>query len=170
MKKLRILVKVGTNVLTDPQGRLDQDVITRLARQMASLKSDGHEVLLVSSGAVGAGKDRLNLNTGSDPVVQRQVYASIGQIALMEKYQQALSSWHLHAAQVLATKEDFRDRDRRPQRHGAIALAAKPVATERRSSSPDPGGKQSMAGWRVLHLPANGGGSGRAKSRETINL
>ena len=128
MKKLRILVKVGTNVLTDPQGRLDQDVITRLARQMASLKSDGHEVLLVSSGAVGAGKDRLNLNTGSDPVVQRQVYASIGQIALMEKYQQALSSWHLHAAQVLATKEDFRDRDHAHNMAACLlALCQQPV-------------------------------------------
>ena len=111
MKKQRILIKVGTNVLTDAMGRLDRDIIIRLSGQMATLKQQGHEVLLVSSGAVGAGKDQLALRSGADTVVQRQVYASIGQIALMGTYQQALNPWNLHAAQVLATKEDFRDRD-----------------------------------------------------------
>lgn len=128
MNKQRILIKVGTNVLTDARGRLDQETIIQLSEQMATLKKEGHEVLLVSSGAVGAGKDQLTLRTGADPVVQRQVYAAIGQIALMEKYQQALAPWDLHAAQVLATKEDFRDRDHAHNMAACLlALCQQPV-------------------------------------------
>ena len=106
----RIVVKVGTNVLTDENGLLDMAVINSLIDQIANLKEKGIEIILVSSGAVGAGKSVLQLSPSTNKIAQRQVYSAIGQIRLMNMYAQILQNHHLHCAQVLATKEDFRDR------------------------------------------------------------
>jgi len=110
IKMKRVVIKVGTNVLTDENGSIDKVIIRQLVDQIAHLKQLGKEVVLVSSGAVGAGRDIIHLSEKANPIVKRQVYSSIGQIKLIGLYQEALLNKKLHCAQVLTTKEDFRDR------------------------------------------------------------
>lgn len=105
-----MVVKVGTNVLTRPDGLLDMTSISGLVDQIAELKRMGISVILVSSGAVGAGRSLLPLKEQTNKVVRRQVLSSIGQVRLMEIYREFFSNHGLFCAQVLATKEDFRDR------------------------------------------------------------
>ena len=107
----KIVVKVGTNVLTDAQGNIDHDLLKRLVGQIAELKRSGNQVVLVSSGAVGAGRAHLQLPGKLNPVTQRQVFSAVGQVKLMSFYQEIFLTHELFCAQVLATKEDFRDRD-----------------------------------------------------------
>jgi len=106
----KIVVKVGTNVLTRPDGLPDITTISHLVDQLALAKKEGYQVILVSSGAVGAGKSLLNKMGEANKVIRQQVFASIGQIRLMGVYADLLSNYNLLCAQVLATKEDFRDR------------------------------------------------------------
>lgn len=105
----RLVIKVGTNVLTRPDGRLDVTNISHLVDQIALLKASGISLVLVSSGAVGAGRELLDMPEDSGGVAQRQVLSAIGQVRLMEIYRQLFAGHSLHCAQVLATKGDFRD-------------------------------------------------------------
>ncbi|MBI4232516.1 glutamate 5-kinase [Candidatus Peregrinibacteria bacterium] len=106
----KIIVKVGTNVISREDGLVDEKVLKSLVTQIARLKNDGVGVILVSSGAVGAGKASIKLAEKSDSVVTRQVLASVGQIKLINTYSKLFAEHNYHCAQVLATKEDFRDR------------------------------------------------------------
>ncbi len=108
--QIKVVVKVGTNVLTRADGRLDITNISHLVDQLAKLKELGHQVILVSSGAVGAGRELLPSAEQLDPVIRRQMLSAIGQVRLMELYRQLFASHQLICGQVLATKEDFRDR------------------------------------------------------------
>jgi len=110
MNYKKIVVKVGTNVLTRSDGFLDTTTISHLVDQMAQLKKQGVSIILVSSGAVGAGKSALQLSEDTNKIVQRQVYSSIGQVRLMTTYTNLFGNYQIHCGQVLATKEDFRDR------------------------------------------------------------
>ncbi len=110
MKWNRIVIKLGTNVLTDDNGQIDDAIINSIVDQITQLKQAGKEVILVSSGAVGAGKSLITLPEKINNVTKRQVYSSIGQIELMSKYKVAFAKRDILCAQVLATKEDFRDR------------------------------------------------------------
>ncbi|PPK88130.1 glutamate 5-kinase [Neolewinella xylanilytica] len=105
----RLVIKVGTNVLTRADGRLDITSISNLVDQIADLKQRGVELVLVSSGAVGAGKELLPGRANDEAVAQRQVYSAIGQVRLMELYRNLFAGHRLLCAQVLATKGDFRD-------------------------------------------------------------
>lgn len=105
-----IVVKIGTNVLTRNDGRLDVTNISHLVDQMAALRAQGVDIVLVTSGAVGAGRELLPAADHYDRVVRRQMLSAIGQIRLMELYRQLFSGHGLLCGQVLATKEDFRDR------------------------------------------------------------
>ncbi|HFA49320.1 MAG TPA: glutamate 5-kinase [Bacteroidetes bacterium] len=107
----RIVIKVGTNVLTAADGTLDIALIADLVAQIAQAKKMGKEILLVSSGAVGAGKAILQLPEKLNPITKRQVFASVGQVELMKWYTELFRQQGMHCAQVLATKEDFRDRE-----------------------------------------------------------
>lgn len=104
-----VVIKVGTNVLTRPDGRLDVTNISHLVDQIARLKEKGVSLVLVSSGAVGAGRELLPVNEDFGDVARRQVLSSIGQVRLMELYRQLFAGHKLLCAQVLATKGDFRD-------------------------------------------------------------
>jgi len=106
----KIVVKVGTNVLTRSDGYLDLTAISHLVDQIATLKKGGVGVILVSSGAVGAGKSAIQLSEHLHKIIQRQVYSSIGQVRLMNTYANLFGNYQIHCGQVLATKEDFRDR------------------------------------------------------------
>ncbi len=104
----RIVVKVGTNVLTTAEGNLDLETLGNLVDQIAQLQGAGYQMLLVSSGAVGAGKSVFNFKDTGDKIASRQVYSSIGQILLIHEYYQRFREHHIFCSQVLATKEDFR--------------------------------------------------------------
>ena len=106
----KIVVKIGTNVLSRPDGQLDITAISQIVDQIAEVKKRGTEVVLVSSGAVGAGRSIATLPKDVSRVVQRQVLAAVGQIKLMSIYADLFGRYGLLCAQVLATKEDFRDR------------------------------------------------------------
>lgn len=105
-----LVIKVGTNVLTRPDGRLDITHISHLVDQLADLKRRGEAVILVTSGAVGAGRELMPQTDHLDPVVRRQLLSAVGQVRLMELYRQLFAGHGLLCAQILATKEDFRDR------------------------------------------------------------
>lgn len=103
----RVVVKIGSNVLTTDSGQLDTSVIAGLVEQLASLKRAGHTVVLVTSGAVAAGKSIYQLKNIDDITTQRQIYSSIGQVKLMNLYYELFSVHGIICSQVLATKEDF---------------------------------------------------------------
>ena len=76
----KVVIKVGTNVLSDPAGLLDRQAINHLVDQFIEIKKRGIDLIVVSSGAVGAGKSYIKTPTPSSRTVQRQVYAATGQI------------------------------------------------------------------------------------------
>ncbi len=106
----RIVVKVGTTLLTHETHRLNIQVMAALAEQMARLRDGGAEVVLVSSGAVAAGRHVLGLSPGERTLPVRQVMAAAGQGRLMHAYEQ-LFDWHqIPVAQALLTRKDLDDR------------------------------------------------------------
>jgi glutamate 5-kinase len=107
-----VVVKVGTNVLADSSGALDRGRISALADQLARLRTAGRRVVLVSSGAIGAGVGRLALGKRPTDLPHLQACAAVGQCALMQAYQEALAPHGLNAAQILLTAGDFDHRVR----------------------------------------------------------
>ncbi len=108
----RIVVKIGSALLTrDGQG-LNSDGIQDWAAQLAQLRGRGMEVVLVSSGAVAAGMQRLGRSTRPHALHELQAMAAIGQMNLVQVYESAFQRHGLHAAQVLLTHEDLADRGR----------------------------------------------------------
>ncbi|MBM3162648.1 MAG: glutamate 5-kinase [Chlorobi bacterium] len=106
----KIVVKVGTNVITDREGRLDLDILGKLTSEIAELHRKGVQVILVSSGAVGAGRSIVNITGTLSPVATRQVLAATGQIRLINTYSTFFAAYGLLTAQILVTKGDFSDR------------------------------------------------------------
>jgi glutamate 5-kinase len=106
----RITVKVGSNVLTKPDGTLDDVSITNLVDQMAFLRQKGVEIVLVSSGAVAAGRGEIGNGKKLDTVSARQLWSAVGQVILINKYAEAFKKYEMKCAQVLTTKENFSDR------------------------------------------------------------
>ncbi len=106
----RIVIKVGTNVLTDNKGGLDHTRIGHLVEQIAAIRRMGCEVIVVTSGAVGAGRAIMGGDIATETIADKQVYAAVGQVALMNVYTEHLAHHGIRSAQILVTKEDFRDR------------------------------------------------------------
>jgi glutamate 5-kinase len=111
-KSRTVVVKVGTRVLTHADGTLDQDRVTAIADQVVKLLEDKRFVVLVSSGAVGAGMGRLNLGERPVDLAHLQAVAAVGQSRLIESYNRALEAHGRHAAQILLTADDLNDRTR----------------------------------------------------------
>ena len=107
-----IVVKVGTRVLTDAHGLLDQARIEALGRQFDALLAEGRQVVLVSSGAVGAGMGRMGLRSRPQELAHLQAVAAIGQSCLIEAYERVLRAKNRHVAQVLLVADDLKDRAR----------------------------------------------------------
>ncbi|GEM_PF-53530 len=107
----RVVVKIGTSVISREDGKLDGSVLARLVGQIARLRKEGKEVIVVTSGAVGTGRGQITLTNSADNVVKKQIYAAVGQVKLMGMYAAAFAKRGVTCAQVLATKEDFRDRE-----------------------------------------------------------
>ena len=107
-----VVVKIGTNVLSRPDDTLDEDRIAGFARQVARLRLAGKQVVLVSSGAIGAGIGLLGLGGRPKDLARLQAAAAAGQARLIRYYDDALRRHGLHAAQLLLTAEDFKHRRR----------------------------------------------------------
>lgn len=106
----RIVIKIGSNVLALDNGLLNLQRIEQLVEQIVRLKNNGIEVIIVSSGAVASGRSYISLPDNYDAVSKRQVLASIGQIKLINTYRDFFEKHNFLCAQVLVSKEDFRDR------------------------------------------------------------
>ncbi len=105
--KERIVVKVGSNVLTREDGKLDVTRVSALVDQLAWLRHEGYEVILVSSGAVACGRSELAVDHTLDSVEQRQLFSAIGQVKLVGLYYDLFREFHIHIGQVLTMKENF---------------------------------------------------------------
>jgi glutamate 5-kinase len=104
----RIVVKIGSNTLTRPDGRLDVTRMSALVDQIAWLRQHEYEVILVSSGAVACGRRELKVAHELDSVEQRQLFSAMGQAKLIGLYYDLFREYHIHVGQVLTMKENFR--------------------------------------------------------------
>ncbi len=107
----RVVIKVGSAVLTGRNG-LDVDVVNRLAKDMAALHAKGMDIVLVSSGAVAAGRRVLGTSQARQDLAYKQAASAIGQSRLMHCYDEAFSRYNTVTAQVLLTRSDLQDRER----------------------------------------------------------
>ena len=105
--KRRIVVKIGSNVLTRPDGKLDVTRMSALVDQVAWLRQHGIEVIVVSSGAVACGRSELKVDHALDSVEQRQLYSAVGQVKLVGLYYDLFREFGIHVGQVLTMKENF---------------------------------------------------------------
>lgn len=108
----RIVVKVGTSTLTHSTGKLNYYRIERLVRELSDLANQGKQIILVTSGAVGAGMDRLGLKEKPKTIPEKQAAAAVGQGILMHTYEKMFSEYGQIVAQVLLTREDSVNRKR----------------------------------------------------------
>lgn len=111
MNNFRITVKIGSNVLSRPDGTLDVTRMSALVDQVATLYKQGVEVILISSGAVASGRSELGLSLAHsehlDAVDQRQLFSAVGQAKLINKYYELFRDHGIHCGQVLTTKESL---------------------------------------------------------------
>jgi glutamate 5-kinase len=107
-----VVIKVGTNVLADTTGHLDRHRIQSLADQLHRARAGGRAVVLVTSGAIGAGVGKLALGKRPTDLAHLQACAAVGQSALMQLYQESLAPYGVHTAQILLTASDFENRAR----------------------------------------------------------
>ena len=130
----RVVVKLGTGVLTSGIGDIDTDRIFAICDQIAALRARGTEVIIVSSGAIGLGMGRLGLKRRPRLVAQQQACAAIGQSLLMQTWQRAFDRHGATIAQVLLTHEDMRHRHRhlavKASLESMIAYGTIPVVNE----------------------------------------
>jgi glutamate 5-kinase len=108
----RIVVKLGTSVLTGGTRRLDRAHMVEIARQCAALRRKGCEVIVVTSGAIAAGRERLDHPTLPPTVSAKQMLAAVGQSWLMHVWETLFDLYNLHVGQMLLTRADVADRDR----------------------------------------------------------
>lgn len=108
---MTITIKVGSNVLTRPDGTLNTERMESLVAQIANLHHNGHKIIFVSSGAVAAGRGMIKNYQDLDPVAQRQLLSSVGQVKLIDQYKQLFDKHQIAIGQILVTKQDFSTRE-----------------------------------------------------------
>ena len=108
---MRIVVKVGTSTLTHPSGHMDIRHVETLCKVLSDVKNAGHEIVLVSSGAIGMGVGKLNLRQRPKDMATKQAAAAVGQCELMYVYDRLFGTYNHTIAQILLTGEDLRDED-----------------------------------------------------------
>ena len=109
---MRIVIKIGTSTLAHSTGRLNIRRVEELVKVMSDLKNCGHEVILVSSGAIGMGAGKLSLKSKPSDIPTKQAAAAVGQCELMYTYDKLFSEYNHTVAQILLTGSDFRHEDR----------------------------------------------------------
>ncbi len=118
----RIVVKVGSNVLTTDKGKLDITRLSALVDQIVLLREKGYEVILVSSGAVACGRQELRVEQDLDSVAQRQLFSAMGQVKLVNLYYDLFREYGLHIGQVLTMKANFEAGDQYRNQQSCIQL------------------------------------------------
>ena len=106
----RIVIKVGTSTLTHSNGRANLNSIERLCRAISDQMNQGHEIVLVSSGAIGIGMGRLRMEKKPQSIREKQAIAAVGQCELMTLYSRFFSEYNYIAGQILLTKDDIDDK------------------------------------------------------------
>ena len=109
---MRIVIKVGTSTLAHSTGRLNIRRVEELVKVMSDLKNSGHEVILVSSGAIGMGAGKLSLKGKPSDIPTKQAAAAVGQCELMYTYDKLFSEYNYTVAQLLLTGSDFKNEER----------------------------------------------------------
>ena len=117
----KIVVKVGTSTLTQGKKKLSRTYMAELVRQLAHLHNLGKQVVLVSSGAIAAGRALLNFPKVERSLPSKQMFFSVGQVKLMQTWSKLFSLHDLHVGQVLLTREDFSHRRRYLNARDALA-------------------------------------------------
>ncbi len=118
----RIVVKIGTTLLTDENGQLNTDFLAKIARDIKRLHTNQKEVVLVTSGAVAAGRSELKFGA-HETLGERQALAAVGQSLLMERYHKAFTKEHrITIAQVLLQAHDFENLDTLQNTHNSLKL------------------------------------------------
>lgn len=120
---MRITIKIGSNVLTHPDGSLDVTRMSAIVDQIASLRQAGHEIILVSSGAVASGRSELrHIQHDLDSVDQRQLFSAVGQAKLINRYFELFREYSISVGQVLTTKENFSDTEHRKNQENCMRV------------------------------------------------
>lgn len=130
----RVVIKVGTNVMTNRDNRIVGPVLQELVRQIAEIYERGIMPILVSSGSAIAGKEILGDCAQKDPSIRRQIFSSVGQPRMMRHYYSLFNNYGMRCAQVLATKRDFAPGKHRENMvkcyEGLLAEGIVPIANE----------------------------------------
>lgn len=108
----RLVIKIGSNILTAEDGGLDMDRVQALSDDISAVRDDGYEAVVVSSGAVAAGMKKLGLTEKPKDIILKQATAAVGQSSLMWAYERCFGSHGKKVAQILLTREDFSVRRR----------------------------------------------------------
>lgn len=131
---MRMVVKVGTSTLAHATGRLNIRHVEELVKVLSDLKNAGHEVILVSSGAIGMGVGKLNLPGRPSDMPTKQAAAAVGQCELMYTYDRLFTQYNHTVAQILLTGEDVDHADRRSNFENTMSrlleLGALPIINE----------------------------------------
>ena len=109
---MRIVVKVGTSTLAHPSGLINIRRVEKLCKVMSDLKNAGHDIILVTSGAIGMGAGKLQLSERPRDVAAKQAAAAVGQCELMYTYDKLFSEYNHTVAQLLMTGSDFENEER----------------------------------------------------------
>lgn len=131
---MKVVVKVGTSTLAYASGRLNIRHVEQLVKVLSDLKNAGHQLILVSSGAIGMGVGKLNLPGRPEDMPTKQAAAAVGQCELMYTYDQLFSQYNHTVAQLLLTGEDIDHQDRRHNFentvHRLLELGVLPIVNE----------------------------------------
>lgn len=131
---MRIVIKIGTSSLTYENGRLNIRKMEQFVKVLSDVKNAGHDVILVSSGAIAMGVGKLNLSSRPTDVPGKQAAAAVGQCELMYTYDKLFTEYHHTVAQILLTAEDVEDEDRRQNFENTLStllqMGALPVINE----------------------------------------
>ena len=133
-REMRIVVKIGTSTLAHPTGHLNIRRVELLCKIMSDIKNAGHEMILVSSGAIGMGVGKLGLRERPKDIPSKQAAAAVGQCELMYTYDKLFSDYHHTVAQLLITGDDTANESRRQNFTNTLArlleLGALPIINE----------------------------------------
>ena len=138
-KKQRIVVKVGTSTLTHDSGNLDLRSMEHLVRTLSDLSGMGHEIILVTSGAIAVGTAKLGLSQRPKELRMKQATAAVGQCRMMHLYDKLFSEYNRSMAQILLTGDDVEEEDRAEHLRGTFSalmeMGVIPVVNENDSVS-----------------------------------
>ena len=147
---MRVVVKVGTSTLAHAGGRLNIRRVELLCKVLSDIKNAGHQLILVSSGAIGMGVGKLGLPGRPGDMPGKQAAAAVGQCELMYTYDKLFGEYHHVVAQLLLTAEDIRHPRRSSHVHDTIerllALGALPIINENDAVATDEIGIQTTIG------------------------